>query len=612
MSTVLTGQKTVPSTGRATAAAQSGRRRRLSRKWRRALVAYAFLLLPVGFYAVFMILPCAQTIILSFYNWDGIGTKTGAGLSNFAHVFEDPQLRVAVVHAFELMLYFCVIPIVSALFLTALITGPHRPRWTFTRAVLFLPQVLPAVAVAVIWQWMYGQDGFVNQVLRWVGLGSLAQPWLASFTWAFPAVGLVGSWITLGLCLAFFIAGAQRIPVELYEAIATDGGGRFRQFRWVTLPHLRGEIVIAATVTAISAMSRVRHRIRHDRGRSGRGLDRPRAAHLSARLHVLQRRPGQRPRRRAVPTGARRDLSAPAGRKGAVLTAKIEWLGTRAIMCFALLSIVIPLLVIATTALEPAGSLNTGLSWPAHPHWGNFVSAWSVAGFSTLMRSSAIICVAVVPAGVILATCAGYAFGTIDFPGKRLIFGGLMIGLAVPYEAIVIALYYNLKSVGLTNTYLSVILPLIGAFMPFGAYWMRNHFANTPPGLIEAAQMDGASDFTILTRILLPNSPRCPLDAVGALLHVDLEPVPARAHYDPGSLSRDGAARAGPLRRSVHDQPPAVVGGHTDRDCAGDDRLHDLPTSVHRRSRAWSDQGMKVPTSETGEEDDDGRALKRT
>jgi raffinose/stachyose/melibiose transport system permease protein len=161
------------------------------------------------------------------------------------------------------------------------------------------------------------------------------------------------------------------------------------------------------------------------------------------------------------------------------MTAKLEWLGTRAVMCFAVLSIVVPLLVIATTALEPAGSVNTGLSWPVHPHWGNFVSAWSVAGFSTLMRSSAIICVAVVPVGVVLATCAGYAFGTIEFPGKRVIFALLMVGLAVPYEAIVIALYYNLKSVGLTNTYLSVILPLIGAFMPFGAFWMRDHFANT-------------------------------------------------------------------------------------------------------------------------------------
>jgi raffinose/stachyose/melibiose transport system permease protein len=175
-------------------------------------------------------------------------------------------------------------------------------------------------------------------------------------------------------------------------------------------------------------------------------------------------------------------------------------------MGFAVVSIVIPLLVIATTALEPSGSTNTGLSWPSHPHWSNFASAWSVAGFSTLIRSSFIVCGPVVPVAVLLAICAGYAFGTIEFPGKRAIFGVLMVGLAVPYEAIVIALYYNLKAVGLTNTYLSVILPVIGAFMPFGAFWMRAHFSNTPVALIEAAQMDGASDLTILTRVLLPNA----------------------------------------------------------------------------------------------------------
>jgi raffinose/stachyose/melibiose transport system permease protein len=202
-----------------------------------------------------MILPWVQTTVLSFFNWDGIGPKTAAGWSNYARVFEDAQLREAVIHSFELMLYFCVIPILSALFLAGLITGPRRPAWTLTRAVLFVPQVLPPVAIAVMWQWMYGQGGFINQVLRWVGLGSDAQAWLASFAWAFPAVGIVGSWVTLGLCLAFFIAGAQRIPAELYEAVATDGGGRFKQFRFVTLPHLRGEIVIAATVTAISAIS---------------------------------------------------------------------------------------------------------------------------------------------------------------------------------------------------------------------------------------------------------------------------------------------------------------------------------------------------------------------
>ena len=274
MGTALTRRETVTAGGQpAAAVSRPGRagRGRLSRKWRRALVAYAFLLLPVGFYGVFMILPWVQTMVLSFFNWDGIGAKTSAGWSNYANVFDVPELREAVVHSFELMLYFCVIPIVMALFLTSLITGPRRPPWTVTRAILFVPQVLPPVAVAVMWQWMYGDGGFINQLLHWVGLGSDAQAWLASFSWAFPAVGLVGSWVTLGLCLVLFIAGAQRIPVELYEAIATDGGGRFRQFRWVTLPQLRGEVVLAAIVTAIVALERLRHRLRDDRRRSRRG-----------------------------------------------------------------------------------------------------------------------------------------------------------------------------------------------------------------------------------------------------------------------------------------------------------------------------------------------------
>ena len=282
------------------------------------------------------------------------------------------------------------------------------------------------------------------------------------------------------------------------------------------------------------------------------------------------------------------------------MTARLEWLGTRAVMCFAVLSIVIPLLVIATTALEPANSLNTGLSWPAHPHWGNFVSAWSVAGFSTLMRSSAIVCIGVVPAGVVLAICAGYAFGTMDFPGKRLIFGVLMVGLAVPYEAIVIALYYNLKSVNLTNTYLSVILPLIGAFMPFGAFWMRNHFSNTPPALIEAAQMDGASDFTILTKVLLPNS-RPAISTLSVLYFMwawNQFLLVLIMIQDP--LPRNGAARVGAVCRPVHDQLAPSFGRHVDRDRTSDDHLHDLPAPVHSRPGARSDQGMKVPTAEKG------------
>jgi ABC-type sugar transport system permease subunit len=229
--------------------------RRRARTGRTPMIAYAYLALPLAFYVLFMLLPWLQTVMLSFFNWDGIGARTWAGLTNYVDLLTNPQLRVAIVHSFELMIFFCVMPVLSALFLASLMTGPRRPRWTVTRAVLFIPQVLPPVAIGVIWQWVYGTGGIIDQFLRWVGLGSAAQPWLASFSWAFIAVGLVGAWATTGLCLAFFIAGAQKVPAELYEAVQMDGGGWVRQFRSVTLPQLRGEIVIATTVTAISSLS---------------------------------------------------------------------------------------------------------------------------------------------------------------------------------------------------------------------------------------------------------------------------------------------------------------------------------------------------------------------
>jgi len=179
---------------------------------------------------------------------------------------------------------------------------------------------------------------------------------------------------------------------------------------------------------------------------------------------------------------------------------------TRTVMLLAAAGVLLPLLVIVLTSLQPPGTLTTGLSWPSHPNWHNYRDAWSAAGFSKLMRASGLVAAGVVPFGLVFATLAGYAFGIMDFRFKPLIFTVLMSGLAVPYEAIVIPLYYDLKNAGLANTYFAVILPLVGAFMPFGAFWMRNHFAGVPAALTEAARIDGASSWTILWRILLPSA----------------------------------------------------------------------------------------------------------
>ncbi len=125
---------------------------------------------------------------------------------------------------------------------------------TFFRAVLFLPQTVATVVVAIAWVWIYAPDGPLNEALRAVGLGGITRGWLGDFDFALPALGLVGTWVTFGLCLVLFLAGMQKIPHSLYEAARVDGAGRVREFFAVTLPGLRGELAVALTLTMITAL----------------------------------------------------------------------------------------------------------------------------------------------------------------------------------------------------------------------------------------------------------------------------------------------------------------------------------------------------------------------
>jgi len=100
-----------------------------------------------------------------------------------------------------------------------------------------------------------------------------------------------------------------------------------------------------------------------------------------------------------------------------------------AMMLFAL----VPLLSMFTAALAPQGSTPPGLSWPAHPHWGNFATAWSAANFLALFRSSALIVLGVVPVSVAMATAAGYALAQLPVPAGKVIYWLLLAVMLLGY-----------------------------------------------------------------------------------------------------------------------------------------------------------------------------------
>lgn len=236
---------------RVRAAARSGAGRR-----RRRAVALLYVLPALLPYTLFAVLPALHSAYLSLFDWDGVTLPSFVGLANYERVASDPQLRAAAWHAAVLILFFSALPIAIGLVCAAIVSRrAGRRGTTLVRTLLFLPQVIPLVAVAIIWRWVYADDGTLNQALRAVGLGRFADSWLGSFSWSLPAVGIIGTWVVAGLCMVLFLSGTQRIDHEIYEAARMDGAGPVREFWSVTVPLLRPEIAVALSITVIAALS---------------------------------------------------------------------------------------------------------------------------------------------------------------------------------------------------------------------------------------------------------------------------------------------------------------------------------------------------------------------
>jgi len=225
------------------------------RRSRRSVKPYLYVAPAFVVFAVFLGAPVLQTVQYSFYNWDGLGVATVAGLKNYVAVFGDERLRDSFLHAGVLMLFYAAAPVFIGLVLSALISRAHGLRsMSFFRTVLFLPQVIATVVIATIWISIYSRDGLFNQTLRLVGLDSITRVWLGDHTFALIAIGLIGTWLNIGLCLVLFLSGIGNIPPELFEAARLDGAGRVREFVAITLPSLRGQIAVALTLTVVSAL----------------------------------------------------------------------------------------------------------------------------------------------------------------------------------------------------------------------------------------------------------------------------------------------------------------------------------------------------------------------
>jgi raffinose/stachyose/melibiose transport system permease protein len=208
----------------------------------------------LALYALVVLVPAGQSVWLSFFHWDGVTAATWAGFSNYSGFFADPTLRAAAEHTLIFLLFFSALPITLGLISAALSSTKRVRAGGVFRSVVFIPQTLTPAVTAVVWKRIYEPDGPINDFLKAIGLGGLTHSWLGDYTWALPALGIIGTWAGFGLCTVLFLSGMQNIPSELYDAARVDGAGPIREFFTVTLHGLRGPIAVVLTVTVVGAI----------------------------------------------------------------------------------------------------------------------------------------------------------------------------------------------------------------------------------------------------------------------------------------------------------------------------------------------------------------------
>jgi ABC-type glycerol-3-phosphate transport system permease component len=141
---------------------------------------------------------------------------------------------------------------------------------------------------------------------------------------------------------------------------------------------------------------------------------------------------------------------------------------------------------------------------PGAFRWENIERAWTVGRFDRYLGNTVIYCVAIVGGVVLLSCLTGYALAMLPLPGRGAILMVFVLGLMVPFQSVMIPIYYLLRDLHLLETYWAFILPGIAFRLPFGIFLMRAFFRGLPAEIGDAARVDGANEWAVFRQVMLP------------------------------------------------------------------------------------------------------------
>ena len=218
------------------------------RNWKRPAQLALFLLPAIILVAVFVYVFLGWSLWLSLTDWKGLGgTGEFVGLKNYIKMFTNDRIFIkSLKNTLVLSGIFIGITIPLGLFNAILLDMGLRGRRLF-RLIYLMPLSFSFVVSATMWLWMYApESGAINTLLRMIGLGSLAQPWITASSQSIPSLAIVYIWQFSGFATLVYYAGIASVPQQMIEAALVDGASTFRKYVSIIIPLQR-----PATITTV-------------------------------------------------------------------------------------------------------------------------------------------------------------------------------------------------------------------------------------------------------------------------------------------------------------------------------------------------------------------------
>jgi ABC-type sugar transport system permease subunit len=226
-------------------------------KKKRNRAGFLFIVPALLLFLVFLLYPLISNISLSLYDvkfsYSGL-VFIFIKLQNYINLINDPKFWDAVMHSILWALWAIIVDIPIAFILAILLSEKIR-GWRLFRTIWFLPRLLSYVFVALIWGWILNWDwGFLNNILRYIGLGSLVTDWLGNTKTALVSLMIIQTWCTTGFNMVLLLGGISGIPDSIFDQIKIDGCNWFQKTYYVIIPMIKRILITTLQLAVIGKL----------------------------------------------------------------------------------------------------------------------------------------------------------------------------------------------------------------------------------------------------------------------------------------------------------------------------------------------------------------------